>query len=154
MEMPRWIALGVASALLIAGLVGFLIWNRARFQIAVQPRLAPSLAECRSILLRHDFPSASVADTCGQAERLPWFHVSVRNTGHAAAYAYCWAHGYDRSGQTVLRVSIPLGTFGPSLPHLAPGESLQGVSYFHVTPTGRVDRYTAGCWRSSSAGPL
>ena len=135
--MRKWIALGVVSALLIVGLVGFATWHRARFQATVLPRSTPSLSEC-------------MEGACQQAVRFPWFHISIRNTRHATGYAYCWAHGYSRSGETVSRVGVPLGALGPGWPYLAPGQSVQGDWYFQQTPSGPVDDYTAGCWRISN----
>lgn len=146
----------VFAALLVlaAVVVAFWHWHRARFEITVIPHVAPAAAQCRSIADAHGLAASSVAGVCQAAVGLPWFHASVTNTGHSAAYAYCWAHGYDRPGATVLRVAFSPGTFGtPGLPRLAPGQTLAGDWFFAVAPTGPVDHYTAGCWATDRPGP-
>jgi hypothetical protein len=137
--MRKWVALGVVTTVVIAGLVALGLWNRARFEAAVQPRLIPSMTECRAIVARHYQSAAAVESTCREAAGFPWFHITVRNTGHSPGYAYRWAHGYDRSGETVSRVAIPWGALGPGLPRVVPGQSVQGDWYFPVLPTGVVD---------------
>jgi hypothetical protein len=152
--MRKWIALSVASTLMIMGLLGFGIWHRARFEVAVQPRHAPSLTKCVLIVSRHVAPSAVARAACQRATQLPWFHISVRNDGHSPAYAYCWAHGYDALGETVSRFAIPIDAFANGLPRLAPGESLQADWFFPEPPSRPVSRYAAGCSRASRPGPL
>jgi hypothetical protein len=151
--MRRWILVGAAGVLLIGGLSGFGIWHRARFEATVEPRVTPSVAKCQSILLGQSFPNAALGERCRRAVHFPWFHIDIRNSGHAPGFAYCWAHAYDRSGVTVLRVAIPVGSLGPGLPLLSPGQSVTGDWYFEEIPSGPIDHYTAGCWRSATAGP-
>src|SRR2546422_9901549 len=135
--MRRLLLVLVAILVLATGAVAFWRWHQARFEIAVTPRAAATAAQCQSMAATLHV-TLSVA--CRVATELPWFHARVSNTGHSAAYAYCWAHGYDRSGATVSRVSLPPGVFGtPGLPRLAPGQTLVADWFYAEAPTGPVD---------------
>ena len=129
----------------IASVVLFINWRKARFDVVVSPLPSVSVRECTSILNRENGGGAWAKPCADHLAGQQWLRTRLTNVGHSSGYVACSVRAFSVAGKLLFFGGVPPTPNGAMAARVEAGETVTWDYSLPASVKAPVARYEGRC---------